>query len=233
MLLPEKLILLNLNERKNKILWLGYIPNQQSLGTSLACAFLMEFYQRKRIAFENDNAQKKKWKTIIKVIDETPLEDQFLDKLFIRLKNYKKKKKLERILHRLAHLKSKRNCMALFNLLFEHLDQQGIIRLEKRMNGFSHHSGRQVLIKPEVKRNILEEINDAVFENKVPDESTLFLLTIIHARRDYFIFSKNLRKEAEERLSEILESDVFSKTLEFFTKFFKMKAVYGPYAGQL
>jgi hypothetical protein len=210
MLIAEKYILILLQEEKNKIPWLGAYMNPKSFAMTIATSILMDLVLQKKIIIEVVG----KKKAFIKINDATPLEDRFLDQYFTTIKNYKKKKNFRKVVAKLGHFNSASKRIALINAFFERLDQQGIIRFEKRMKKMMVHSGRQVLIKPEVKRDILNEINDVVFNNKEPTESTLCFLSLLNTRNDFFIFSKDLRKQAKERISELVKSSVFTETLK-------------------
>ena len=219
MLLAEKFILLHIDEKKGKIPWLGHIIVNKSYGTSIGSLVLMELILKKKITFETI-----KKKTFIRVIDDSTTGDKFLDESLAMIQDYKKKKtlkKLESVLVNLSRFTNLKKRMRLFNNLFERLDQQGIIRIEKKFKTGGNPArmfsgGRQALIQPEVKRNILSEILDVVNNNKEPSESTVLLITLLNAKEDFLMFPKESRKFVKEQFKEFCMKDLssFGETIE-------------------
>jgi len=222
MLVTEKVLLLQLNENKNKLYSQFRILDGQYSGGCLAVAFLLDLALKKRISFELIAKKRARYipKCIVKIIDETPIEENDLDSLFSIIKDYQKERAFSKIRNKLVrHGKTFTfKKWTLTNIFLERLDKQGIIKHEIELKGFRGGSVHgfygggvsDILIKPEVKREIINDIHAVVFENKEPDLEMTYLLSIMNGFRFYAhilnIFSKSNWKQARKRISELTES---------------------------
>ena len=94
MLIAEKVLLLLIDEKKNKLFSHFRILNGNYASGGLANAFLLDLVFQNRIVIEPTEKTKAKKlpKYVIRIIDETPLGDETLDTLFSVVKDYQRER---------------------------------------------------------------------------------------------------------------------------------------------
>jgi hypothetical protein len=219
MLIAEKICLLILDDKKNSLQPLFRTMEGRYSGGALAMSFLLDLALKKRITFELIARKRARYipKCLVKIIDDTPLGEDNLDTLFSIIKDYTKEREFARVRLKLVmHGKTLTfKTWWLTNMFLERLDKQGIIKHEKELKGFRGSHGylgsvSDILVKPEVRQDIINDIHAVVFENKEPDLEMIYFLSIIYGFRLFAaahnIFSKSNWKQARNRLSKLTES---------------------------
>jgi hypothetical protein len=222
MLIAEKVLLLQLDENKNKLFSQFRIIDGKYSGGCLAVAFLLDLALKKKISFELTPRKRARYipKCTVNILDDSPLEENDLDTLFSIIKDYHKERTFSKIrLKLVTHGKTFTfKTWWLTNTFLERLDKQGIIKHEIKLKGFRGGGARgfygggvsDILVKPEVKREIIQDIHAVVFDNKKLDLEMTYLLSIMNGFRLYAhmlnIFSKSNWKQARNRISKLTES---------------------------
>jgi len=201
MLLAEKVLLFLINEKKNKLYSTFRGGNGRFTCGGLTIACLLDLYLKKKISFEKSG----KRRIIINLIDDSSTGDSYLDTLIAEIKAYKKERYFSKIRFKLSNLKRRNwRFYDVINMFLERLDKQGIIKHEKDVAAYG--GGSDIIIKPEVKKEIRDNIRAIVLENKDPDLEMLCLLTLIRGFRLFVIaFTWEHNKEAKKRIRELLE----------------------------
>jgi len=201
MLLAEKLFLLLIDDEKQKIPWI-YVSGGNNVGAGLAGAHLIDLFFEKKIEFLQNTKK-------LRVIDESPTGDDILDFILDLIKKYEKEKRLFNILRTLLGKKGRegrgfyysKKPKFIINSIMDRLIKKGIISWE---------GNQQKMLKPEIKKEILEEIHSIALENKDPDEKMVYFLTIIYAMRDIALrrmFTRQVRDKAKARIKLLTKSN--------------------------
>jgi golgi phosphoprotein 3 len=202
LLIAEELLLLGLDDESGKLSSFS-VPY---LNFTLAGALLMELAIDKKISFVEEG----KRKIIIQIDDSSELSDNLLNEALQLMVKYEKKRKIEKMIGILA-----KHYSEFRKQLFSRLVTQGILeRIEKkRLKIFKYV--RHPMIKPEIKEEILINIQKVILEDETPTERITSLLALIGASEMIkAVFAKEFRKEAKKKIKAIVESDVIGKYIK-------------------
>lgn len=195
MLVSEEFILLLLDEKSGK-----QIPyTNKSLG--LAGAIIMDLTLQKKVTFDGKK---------LKVVDSTSTRDGFLDTFLYEIKASKKKLKLEQWLNKFS-----RNYKDKFKALLARLKDLEIIKKEEEKILKIFRSVRYRFLKPEIKKNLLEQIQGVLLDEIDSNEHLICLLSLIKASNLYrALFTKEFRKQFKNIIDELISSEKIGKAIQ-------------------
>ena len=195
MLVSEEFILLLLDEKSGK-----QIPyTNKSLG--LAGAIIMDLTLQKKVTFDGKK---------LKVVDSTSTRDGFLDTFLYEIKASKKKLKLEQWLNKFS-----RNYKDKFKALLARLKDREIIKKEEEKILKIFRSVRYRFLKPEIKKNLLEQIQGVLLDEIDSNEHLICLLSLIKASNLYrALFTKEFRKQFKNIIDELISSEKIGKAIQ-------------------
>lgn len=202
MIVAEQILLLGLDDESGKVS--GF--SAPYLNYAIAGASITDLLLQKKITVELNNQEEE----IIRFTDQKPLENDFLQKVFILLLAYEKELTLDHCVNLLV-----RNYGHLREKLFSNLVKQEILeRIEKkRLKIFKYV--RHPLKKPELKEDLLYKIQEVILENKPPNDQIASLLALVGATNMVgTVFSKENRKMATTKIKEYTESSIIGSEIK-------------------
>lgn len=183
-------LLMILDEEKGK----RYLRVSVEKDLGFAGAFLMDLYLQGQILIE-----KKK----VKVVESSKTGDEYLDEIFEIIKTSKKIRKVTYWIVKLA-----RKYKTYSQAYYKRLEQQGILNIEEKKILQIFSTQRFYLQKPEVKMELLEQIQNTIINNLSPEADLICMLSLMKVSKLIkMYFSKEYRKQAKSRIDELIHSE--------------------------
>ncbi|NVM17985.1 MAG: GPP34 family phosphoprotein [Candidatus Lokiarchaeota archaeon] len=183
-LISKSYLLVVLNEQKGVCDSKGF----ESLG--FAGALLMDLFLQGKINITEKS---------IEIINSSSTEDEFLDQILEIIGKSEKKRSLMKWIDELSKK------YEYYYLYFDLMEQQGILKSE-----INQQLKRKLyfLQKPEIKSQLLEEIQNVVNNNKEPSTNIISLLVLLEESQLIKVYlPRDLRKRVRNRIKEILYSE--------------------------
>lgn len=184
-IVSKSYLLMVLDEQKGG----SYSRGFESLG--FAGALLMDLFLQDRIMLTGSN---------VEIIDSKSTGNDFLDPILEIIANSEKKRSLINWIDRLSQKFTQD-----YNLYFDLMEKQGILKSEVK----PHLKAKlYYLQKPELKSQILEEIQNFINNNIEPKIEVLCLLVLLDESGLIKVYlSRDIRKKAKTRIKEMLYSE--------------------------
>ena len=196
MLLTEQLLLLSLDETTGKISssTAGYFA------FGLGGALLFDLYFLQRIRFEEEK---------VVPVDLSPLNDPLLDFVMTELGKANKPRKILEWIDG-----ANRKYYEIRDLLYARFQAQGILGRQEtkklRLFSFIIHP----LLKPQVKMDLLIEIEKVLLDDAPPSEQMAVLLSLINETHLInSLFPKEFRKAMKKKIEDISKSNIIGKAI--------------------
>jgi hypothetical protein len=188
--LPEKLMLLALNDEKGSIIFSA----STALPYGLAGSIILELLFQNKLTLNNKK---------IEILDESPIEDPLLNKAISLIKESNRERDVKHWVHRLE-----RKLKGLKTTIIERLIAKEILRKEK--NKFlwvipvRHYPMSNVAPEQEIRTRI----HQIILQNDTPTQQDIALLSLIKGCGLFNeVFKKEDRKIAKKRIKEIVEKE--------------------------
>jgi len=158
----------------------------------LAGAGIMELILREKLMIEGKR---------LKIIDPNPIGVEFLDEILTLIKDSKKIRKLNKWIILISSGRS----IDCETLVFKGLENQSIVKFEKRVFAKVFYNWKYDVTKPEVIQSLLQRIQNAFIDNIEPDIELLCLVSLSQISRLFkACFSKEYRNIAKHRIEQLL-----------------------------
>ncbi len=194
--LPEKLLLLGLNDEKGSVVF----SSSTALPYGLAGAVLLELLFQKRLHLLDDK---------LSVIDRKPTGDALLDETLALIAASEKLRKAKYWVNKI-HGKIKK----MQDRLAEGLVKKGILQKEEKKFLWLIPYRRYPTVNPASEMDIREQIRGAVLNSRAVDERLLSLISLMHAcQLTTEVFDKSERKIAKKRIKEMSKNERVSKAV--------------------
>lgn len=188
MLISESYFLLMLDDSKGKNRIKDYFGRKECF----AAAWIMDLIFRRKLSVVGKK---------LEVIDSTSTGDEDLDEILGILKDSKKMRKLRTW----VFLFSSNYLINLYDLIFKRLENQGILKYEKKPILRVFVNLRYFFLQPEVKQPLLEQIYKVIIDNLGPDIRLLCLLNLLKISRLISVHvPKEYRKLAKYRIDDLV-----------------------------
>lgn len=188
MLISESYLLITLDESKGK----HYIRQGIAKDECFAGAWIMDLIFRGKLAIERKK---------LKVIDTKSTGDEYLDDILNVLKGSK-------MIHKIRYwirILSSQQKMKLYDLTLKRLESQGVLKFEKESFLKIFKRWGYFFIQPAVKKSLVEQIRNVIFNNLDPDIYLLCLLNLLRISRLIRVYiPKEYRKVAKYRINELI-----------------------------
>lgn len=193
LMLPEEFLLLATDEEKGTI----FQSASMTLGSGLPGAVLLELSLKKAFRIENERI----------VVDSVEIDDPFFRDILVQIQQDKKPRKLSTWVQRLAFRQRR-----ILQALRQRLVDSHILKEEERRVLFFFHAKRYPARNKKIRREILNRIHSVVLRRGEPDERTICLLSLIQACNwTSFLFDKEHRKQAKERIKELVAKETIGE----------------------
>jgi hypothetical protein len=193
--LPEQLLLLAMDDKKGTILRAAVIP----IRFGLAGAAIMELALREKVKISDKK---------LDLVNDSYTGDNLLDEVINQFKNTNKSKSASDWIIVLAN---KENIQ---KLTVDSLVNKGIFEAEEHKTLGVFNSTHYPMKDSGEELGIKEKIRRVVLYNNEPDTRVAVLIGLVNTcGLTNEIFSKDERKEAKNRIKEISNSDLISKTV--------------------
>ena len=194
--LPEKLLLLGLNDEKGSVIF----SSSTALPYGLAGAILLELLFQKRLHLIDDK---------ISVIDRKPIDNALLDETLALIAASEKPRKAKYWVNKI-HSKIKK----IQDRLAEGLVEKDILQKEEKKFLWLIPYRRYPEQNAAAELAIRDKIRGAVLDNRDVDERLLSLISLMHTcQLSNEVFDKSERKAAKKRIREISKSELVSKAV--------------------
>lgn len=194
--LPEKLLLLGLNDEKGSVVF----SSSTALPYGLAGAILLELLFQKRLHLLDDK---------ISVIDRKPTGDALLDETLALITASEKPRKAKYWVNKI-HGKIKK----VQDRLAEGLVEKGILQKEEKKILWLIPYHRYPAKNMTEELAIRDKIRNAVFNHRDVDEQLLSLISLMHTcQLTNEVFDKSERKTAKKSIKEMSKSELVSKAV--------------------
>lgn len=204
MLIVDQLFLIGIDEKSKKFIlkWDDYL---------LYGALIMDLILKNKISVSERNLK-------IEVINYNSTNDVLLDKMLDLIKTSKGDKTLIDLC--ILFLK-KSNKSEFRDSLISRLENSNLIKyLGKKML-----KRRYTIIKPEIKREISNEIHAVLIDNNNPTKELIFLLSLLNIESNFLrIIPKKLKELAEKRIKKLVKQEHIGKTIQEYIEELKEQA---------
>ena len=203
MLICESYLLIYLERWKDR----DTITITNPAGVCLVGAGIMDLILRGKLMIEG--------KKLI-THDTSPTGIAFLDEILTMIKDSKKIRKLNRWVIGISGYHS----LQRYNLIFQNLERQGIIKFQQIVSGRIFIKWKYEFTNPEVISSLLERIEKVFIETIDPEIELFCLLNLLRISRLFKIsVSEEYRKTAKFRMEQLLQAgDYDPNHLEMIVK---------------
>jgi len=194
--LPEQLLLLALHDQKGTILSSASV----SINYGLAGAVLTELALREKVEIRDKK---------LVILSRSLTGDDILDAALDQIMNSAKERKADHWVNKLAGSKLK-----LRQLLLERLVKQGILKMEEHKILWVFDNPHYPMKDASDEKGVREQLRRLVLWREEAEAQTVALMGLVNAcGLTGEIFTRAEKKEAKQRIKEIMKSDPVAKAV--------------------
>lgn len=181
----------------NKMAAIPYFSPRR-MGYGLAGSVLMDLTVLKKVEIVGN---------CIKIIDTSPIGDNFLDGILFFISQLEYNKKIK---YYIKHILKKGDYI--FQLFFDHLESLNYMKLSFTRKRFLP-TVTVDFVNNDIREKVFNNIREILLENKaLPDKSSWYVLSLLRATSSYKdIFGKEYKKQVKNRMKELIGDEPIGK----------------------